>query len=134
MNRCVLIGRLTKDPDVKYTKDKLAVAHFTMAVDRKGKDKTADFIACVSFGKTAEFIEKYIKKGTKIAVEGRIQTGSYTKQTGEKAYTMEVVVEQVEFAQSKGGEQSEEQKPANAGSYDDFMDIPDGPDLLPFGE
>lgn len=129
MNRCVLIGRLTKDPDVKYTQDKLAVAHFTLAVDRRGKDKTADFIACVSFGKTAEFIEKYIKKGTKIAVEGRIQTGSYTKQTGEKAYKTEVVVEQVEFAQSKG-----EEKPANAGPYDDFMDIPEGNQLLPFGE
>lgn len=131
MNRCVLIGRLTKDPDVKYTQDKLAVAHFTLAVDRKGKDKTADFIACVSFGKTAEFIEKYIKKGTKIAVEGRIQTGSYTKQTGEKAYTTEVVVEQVEFAQSKG---DGEQKPANVGPYDDFMDIPEVNDFLPFGE
>ena len=129
MNKAILIGRTTKDPDVKYTQDKLAVAHFTLAVDRKGKDKTADFIACVSFGKTAEFIEKYIKKGTKIAVEGRIQTGSYTKQTGEKAYTTEVVVEQVEFAQSKG-----EEKPANAGPYDDFMNIPEGNDFLPFGE
>ncbi len=129
MNKAILIGRTTKDPDVKYTQDKLAVAHFTLAVDRKGKDKKADFIACVSFGKTAEFIEKYIKKGTKIAVEGRIQTGSYEKKNGEKAYTTEVVVEQVEFAQSKG-----EEKPENAGSYDDFMDIPEGNQLLPFGE
>ena len=127
MNRCILIGRPTKDPDVKYTQEKLAVARFTLAVDRKGKEKAADFISCVSFGKTAEFIEKYIRKGTKIAVEGRIQTGSYNK-NGEKVYTTDVVIEQVEFAQSKG-----EEKPANAGPYDDFMDIPEGNNLLPFG-
>lgn len=128
MNRVILIGRPTKEPDVRY-KEQLAIARFTLAVDRKGKEKATDFISCVSFGKTAEFIEKYIRKGTKIAVEGRIQTGSYTK-NGEKFYTTDVIVEQVEFAQSKE-QDGEEHVP---GPMDGFMDIPEGADNLPFGE
>lgn len=130
MNKCILMGRLTKDPDIKATQDQLSIAKFTLAVDRRGKEKAADFISCVAFGKTAEFIEKYISKGTKIAVEGQIRTGSYNKQSGEKVYTTDVVVEQVEFAQSKA-EQTAEQ---NAGAADDFLPIPDKVEGLPFGE
>ena len=100
MNFTVLMGRLTRDPDIRRNND-LTIARFTLAVDRKGKDKTADFISCVAFGKTAEFAEKWLKHGVKIAVEGRIQTGSYTKQNGDKVYTTDVMVNEVEFAESK---------------------------------
>lgn len=105
MNKCVLMGRLTRDPEVRYTQgdNAAAVARFSLAVDRRFKkdgDQTADFINCVAFGKTGEFIEKYGHKGTKFVVEGRIQTGSYTNKDGQKVYTTDVVVEQVEFAES----------------------------------
>lgn len=104
MNKVVLMGRLTKDPDVRYAGgDSSAVARFTLAVDRRFKKEggdTADFISCVAFGKNGEFAEKYLKKGTKIVVEGRIQTGSYEKD-GQKVYTTDVVIEGMEFAESK---------------------------------
>lgn len=112
MNRVILMGRLTKDPEVRYSKDQMAVARYTLAVDRRNKE--ADFISCVVFGKGGEFAEKYLKKGTKIAVSGRIQTGSYTNKEGRKVYTTEVVVEDQEFAESKGSQ----------GGQDGFMDIP----------
>ena len=106
MNRVILMGRLTRDPDFRYSQNdsQLAVVRFTLAVDRRFKrdaDQTADFISCVSFGKTAEFIHNYLKQGSKICVEGRIQTGSYTRQDGQKVYTTDVVVENAEFAESK---------------------------------
>ncbi len=107
MNKVILMGRLTRDPDVRYPQgeNNLAVARFTIAVDRRFKrdnsDQTADFIGCVAFGKTAEFFEKYVKQGTKVCVEGRIQTGSYTDRDGKKVYTTDVVVENAEFAESK---------------------------------
>lgn len=99
MNHIVLIGRLTRDPEVRVSQSGKSVARFTLAVDRRFS-KDTDFISCVAFGKTAEFIEKYTKKGTKIAVEGRLETGSYEK-NGVKHYTTTVVVENVEFAESK---------------------------------
>lgn len=99
MNRVDLLGRLTKDPSVSYKKD-LCVARFTLAVDRRTKDKGADFISCVAFGKMGEFVEKYAKKGVKFALSGRIQTGSYEKD-GKKVYTTDVVAESMEFAESK---------------------------------
>ena len=109
MNKAILMGRLTRDPDIRYTQgdNPMCIARYTLAVDRRfsrtaGNDgNNADFIPCVCFGKTAEFVEKYLKKGTKMAVTGRIQTGSYTNRDGVKVYTTEVVVEDQEFAESK---------------------------------
>ena len=126
MNSVVLMGRLTKDPDIRYStvgEDQKAIARFTLAVDRKSKE--TDFISCVAFGKTAETIEKYVKKGTKIAIEGRIQTGSYTNKDNVKVYTTDVIVNNFEFAESK--------KEANQQS-DGFLDVPDtiDDDELPF--
>lgn len=138
MNKCMLMGRLTRDPEVRMSGD-TAVARFSLAVDRRFKkdgEQTADFINCVAFGKTAEFIEKYGRKGTKFVVEGRIQTGSYTNKDGQKVYTTDVVVEQVEFAESKNssGEGGATETSNNSVSTDtSFMNISDGIDEeLPF--
>lgn len=105
-NKWIGMGRLTREPEVKYSQGEnaTAIARFTLAVDRKFKkdgEQSADFINCVAFGKTAEFVERYCTKGTKLVVEGRIQTGSYTNKDGNKVYTTDVVVEGVEFAESK---------------------------------
>ena len=136
MNRVWLCGRLTKDPDVRYTQgaEPMAIARYTLAVDRRKKDEnSADFISCVAFGKSAEFAEKYLHKGIKIAVEGRIQTGSYTNKDGKKVYTTDVVVESTEFAESKNSAQQAPAEPA-ADMDEGFMSIPDGVDDegLPF--
>ena len=147
MNKVILMGRLTRDPEVRYSQGEnaLAIARYTLAVDRRfnrnsGDENTADFINCVSFGRTAEFAEKYYHKGTKVLVTGRIQTGSYTNKDGVRVYTTEVVVEEQEFAESKnassgndggyaGGARQEAPVPAGDG----FMNIPDGIDEeLPF--
>ena len=106
MNKVILMGRLTRDPEVRYSagENSLAIARYTLAVDRRFRrdgEATADFINCVSFGKTAEFAEKYYRQGLKIVVSGRIQTGSYTNREGQKVYTTEVVVEETYFADSK---------------------------------
>ena len=103
MNKIFLMGRLTKDPEVRQA-SQTYIARFSIAVDRKYKkdgEPTADFLNCVAFGKTAEFIQKYFKKGIKIALEGRVQTGSYTNKEGVKVYTFDIVIESVEFAESK---------------------------------
>lgn len=135
MNRVILIGRLTKDPEVRYTQgDKpMAIARYTLAVDRRikkdGQDN-ADFIPCVAFGKSAEFVEKYVKKGTKLAVVGRIQTGSYTNKDGQKVYTTDVMIEEQEFAESKASQQGGQKQTApqqkEEEGMDGFMNIPDG--------
>lgn len=147
MNKVILMGRLTRDPEVRYSsgENSLAVARYTLAVDRRFKrdgEPTADFINCVSFGRTAEFAEKYFRQGIKIAVTGRIQTGSYTNKEGQRVYTTDVVVEEQEFAESKaasneGGFQAQPQAAAkpepSAAMADGFMNIPDGIDEeLPF--
>ena len=144
MNKVILMGRLTRDPEVRYSQgdSSTAVARFSLAVDRRfkrqGDDQTADFINCVTFGKTAEFAERYLKKGTKIAGCGRIQTGSYTNKDGQKVYTTDVVLEEVEFAESKNAavqntEFSAMQRPEPSQAADGFMNIPDGvDDELPF--
>lgn len=141
MNKVILMGRLTRDPEVRYTQgdNASAVARFSLAVDRRFKkdgDQTADFINCVAFGKTGEFIEKYGRKGAKFVVEGRIQTGSYTNKDGQKVYTTDVVVEQVEFAESKAsadGNTTNNTANSNAPTDTSFMDIPDSIDEeLPF--
>lgn len=128
MNIAILMGRLTKDPDIRTTQNGTTVARYTIAIDRIGKDQGADFISCVAFNKSAEFADKYLHKGTKIAIEGRIQTGSYTNKDGQKVYTTDVIVERQEFAESKGSEAK--QAPESEG----FMSIPDGiDDEIPFG-
>ena len=135
MNKVILIGRLTREVETRYTQgdNAMAISRYTLAVDRKFKregEPTADFVNCVAFGKAGEFAEKYFRKGMKVAIIGRIQTGSYTNNEGQKVYTTDIVIEEQEFAESKG--QSEEMpRPSNNG--DGFMNIPDGIDEeLPF--
>ena len=105
MNSVVLIGRLTKDVDLRYSNNQTAVGRFSLAVGRNDKDKNCDFINCIAFGKSAENLEKYVKKGNKVAISGRIQTGSYTNKEGNKVYTTDVVAERVEFIESKKQEE-----------------------------
>ena len=147
MNKVILMGRLTRDPEVRYSQGEnaTAVARYTLAVDRRfnrnNDEQTADFINCVAFGRSGEFAEKYLHKGTKIVVTGRIQTGSYTNKDGQRVYTTDVVAENVEFAESKnasagnndGGYQNAgfgggNNAPAPSGAGDGFMNIPDGID------
>lgn len=129
MNKVVICGRLTADPATKT--GNTTVTRFTLAVDRRVKadgQPEADFISCVAFGKTAEFVDKYFHKGMKMLLEGRIQTGSYTNKEGAKVYTTDVIAESVEFAESKRTEEPKEQKADN-----DFLSIPEGVDaVLPF--
>lgn len=139
MNKVILMGRLTRDPDIRYSQGEnaMAIARYTLAVDRRGRrdangsEQTADFISCVAFARQAEFAERYLHQGTKLVVEGRIQTGSYTNKDGQKVYTTEVVVENCEFAESKnsagdgGSYASSRPEPVNAAG-DGFMNIPDG--------
>ena len=153
MNRVILMGRLTRDPDIRYSQsgDNMAIARFTLAVDRRGKkpengsdQQTADFISCVCFGKTAEFADKYLRQGTKIAVTGRIQTGSYTNRDGQKVYTTDVVLDDIEFAESKNAQSNDApaynnaynnapSRPEPSAAGEGFMNIPDGIDEeLPF--
>ena len=110
MNKVILIGRLTRDPEVRYSQGEqaTAVARYTLAVDRRGRsqENSADFIQCVAFGKAGEFVERYLHKGTKIVLTGRIQTGSYTNKEGQRVYTTDVVAEDQEFAESKNAEGS----------------------------
>lgn len=148
MNKVILMGRLTRDPDIRYSQgaNSMAVARYTLAVDRRFKrdssEQSADFISCVSFGKLAEFFEKYVKQGTKMLVEGRIQTGSYTNRDGQKVYTTDVVVENAEFAESKSSasqrtsysqtpaapapQQAAPAPQAAQAASEGFMDITDG--------
>jgi single-strand DNA-binding protein len=138
MNKVILMGRLVRDPEIRYSQsaEPMCVARYTLAVDRRGRrdnnngEPNADFISCVCFGKSGEFAEKYLRKGIKITVSGRIQTGSYTNREGNKVYTTDVVVEEQEFAESKnasansGYNQGMIPTPSNA-SADGFMTIPD---------
>ena len=154
MNKVILMGRLTKDPEVRYSQGEtpMAVARYTLAVDRRqarsnNNEQTADFINCVAFGRAGEFAERYFRKGTKIAITGRIQTGSYTNKDGVRVYTTDIVVEEQEFAESKNASSGNEggfqnggyqnnggyNRPASGGAGDGFMNIPDGIDEeLPF--
>ena len=141
MNKAILIGRLVRDTEVRYSQGEnaTAIARYTLAVDRRFKkegEATADFIGCVAFGKQAEFAEKYLRQGTKIAIVGKIQTGSYTDRNGNKVYTTDIVVEEQEFAESKGnGNQQNTQEPPTPTPHDlgdGFMNIPDDLDDLPF--
>lgn len=137
MNSVQLVGRFTRDPEMRYTDGGSAIARFSLAVDRRYKSEngpTADFLNCVAFGRTAEFIEKYFRKGMRMGCQGRIQTGSYTNNDGQKVYTTDVVVESCEFVESKASQQPEENNngfgPADENG---FMNIPDDIDEeLPF--
>lgn len=147
MNKVILMGRLTRDPEMRYSsgENQTAIARYTLAVDRRfrrqGDEQIADFINCVVFGRGAEFAENYLHQGTKIVVEGRIQTGSYTNKDGQKVYTTDVFVESQEFAESKAASQQNvnsqptgpsRPEPSQANG-DGFMNIPDGIDEeLPF--
>lgn len=133
MNKVELLGRLTRDPDIRYTQSEnpTCIARYTLAVDRRRKrdgEQNADFISCVAFGKAAEHAEKYYHKGIKIAIVGRLETGSYTNNEGQKVYTTDVVVEEYEFAESKssGDSQQPQDYAPGGGGYEDY------PDDLPF--
>ena len=151
MNKVILMGRLTRDPEVRYSAgdNSLAIARYTLAVDRRFKrdgEATADFISCVAFGRAAEFAEKYFRQGIKIAISGRIQTGSYGNKDGQKVYTTDIIVDDQEFADSKGqggdnsgfgggnsygggnrGGYQQGTRPAPSSAIGDgFMNIPDG--------
>lgn len=139
MNKVILIGRLTRDPEVRYSNDGNGVARYTLAVDRGGRRQdgqaNADFIPCVAFGKSCEFTEKYLRQGSKIAITGRIQTGSYTNRDGVKVYTTDVIIESQEFAESRqtaSNENNTDVPPRVPEGADGFMNIPDGVDELPF--
>ena len=137
MNKALLTGRLTKDPSTKYTagENPMCIARFTLAVDRRrsrnqdGNGQTADFISCVAFGKTGEFVEKYAKKGMKFDVVGRIQTGSYENKDGQTVYTTDVVVEDMEFGESKNS-QTAQTAPQTDNKPDEWMNVSDSD--LPF--
>lgn len=155
MNKAILMGRLTRNPDIRYTQGEkpVCIARYTLAVDRRFKrdgEQEADFISCVAFGRQAEFAEKYLQKGTKIVISGRIQTGSYTNREGARVYTTDIVVEEQDFAESKASaagsepesktaaaESAPKQKEETAANQpplqDGFMTIPEGiEDELPF--
>ncbi|MDF2907162.1 MAG: hypothetical protein K0R34_2483 [Herbinix sp.] len=129
MNSVNLVGRLTRDPEVRYTDGGSSIARFTIACDRRfkkqGDTQTADFIGCIAFGKTAEFVEKYFKQGMKIGADGRIQTGSYTNKDGQKVYTTDVVVENVEFVESKSSSSGQgfNPEPSLADANDGFVPL-----------
>ena len=140
MNKVILMGRLTRDPEVRYSQGErsMAIARYSLAVDRRGRrnqdgnEQTADFINCVAFDKAGEFAEKYFRQGMRVLVSGRIQTGSYTNKDGVKVYTTDIVVEDQEFADSKGGASGEggyqpTSRPTPSSAIGDgFMNIPNG--------
>ena len=147
MNKVILMGRLTRDPEVRYSQGEssMAIAKYSLAVDRRGRsqegDQTADFINITAFGRAGEFAEKYLHKGTKVLVTGRIQTGSYTNKDGVKVYTTDVIAEDQEFAESKnagssnGGGYQEAAAPGPVSAGDGFMNVPEGIDEdLPFAQ
>ena len=134
MNKVILTGRLTRDPEIRYAQQNdTAIARYTLAVDRmiKTADQSADFIRCVAFNKPAEFAEKYLRKGIKIAITGHIQTGSYTDRDGRKVYTTDIIVENQEFCESRNASNAPSPQPSP--DAEGYMNIPDGiDDELPF--
>ena len=131
MNKVILMGRLTKNPEIKYAgKDNdMAVARYTLAVNRRYKrdgEQETDFISCVTFGKSAEFAQKYLRKGIRIVIGGRISTGSYKDKDGKTIYTTDVIVEEHEFAQNKDGSGGEDLSETSKTDKDGFMEVQDG--------
>lgn len=144
MNKVIIMGRLTRDPEVRYSQgeNSMAIAKYSVAVDRRareGAEQTADFINVTAFGRGGEFAEKYLKKGTKVLVTGRLQTGSYTNKDGVKVYTTDVIAEDQEFAESKRSAEGGTSAPADntntSSNGDGFMNVPEGLDEdLPFAQ
>lgn len=143
MNKVILLGNLTRDPEIRYSQGEkqMAVARFSLAVNRrfsKDGETNADFLNCTAFGKTAEFVEKYFRQGSRMSLVGRIENNNYTNKNGEKVYSFQIMVEEVEFAERKSAQSNNQtqnqNQPAQAnGTDDDFMNIPDGiEDGLPF--
>lgn len=143
MNKVILLGNLTRDPEIRYSQGEkqMAVARFSLAVNRrfaKDGETSADFLNCTAFGKTAEFVEKYFRQGSRMSLVGRIENNNYTNKNGEKVYSVQIMVEEVEFAERKSAQsnnqtQNQNQPAQTNGSDDDFMNIPDGiEDGLPF--
>lgn len=144
MNKVIIMGRLTRDPEVRYSQrgnsqNEICVARYTLAVDRRGKEAGTDFPSIVAFGKAGEFAEKYLRKGTKIILTGRVQTGNYTNREGVRVYTTDIVAEDQEFAERKAevsdNQQGNEQETEGSYSTDEngYLNIPDGIDAeLPF--
>ena len=135
MNKIILMGRLTRNPEVRYSQgeNSIAIASFSVAVDRKIKrdgEPTADFFNCTAFGKQAEFVEKYLKQGTKILLSGRLQNNNYTNKSGEKVYGVQVMVEEIEFAESKAAS-SDTQTSTPSSIPEEYTQITDD-DELPF--
>ena len=136
MNKIILMGRLTRDPEVRYSQGEssLAIARFSLAVDRRFKrqgEPEADFFNCTAFGKQAEFVEKYLKQGTKILLSGRVQNDNYTNKEGQKVYSVQIMIEEIEFAESKATSDNNNIPPSQ--SQDGFMNIPEGlEEELPF--
>ena len=134
MNRVILMGRLTKNPEIKYAgkENDMAVARYTLAVNRRYKregEQEADFISCVTFGKSAEFAQKYLRKGIRIVVSGRISTGNYKDKDGKTIYTTDVIVEEHEFAQNKESNPSSETEKEAVNDSDGFMNVPDDEEI-----
>lgn len=141
MNKVILMGRLTRDPEVRYSQgdSQMTIARFSLAVDRRFKKQgdtvTADFFNCTAFGKQGEFVEKYLKQGIKILLTGHIQNDNYTNKEGQKVYAIQIIVEELEFAESKSSQGSNDNSQPNQGEADadGFMNIPDSIDsTLPF--
>ena len=143
MNKVILLGNLTRDPEIRYSQGEkqMAVARFSLAVNRRFSndgETNADFFNCTAFGKTAEFIEKYFRQGSRMSLVGRIENNNYTNKNGEKVYSVQIMVEEVEFAERKSAQsnnqtQNQNQTAQTNGGDDDFMNIPDGiEDGLPF--
>ena len=143
MNKVILLGNLTRDPEIRYSQGEkqMAVARFSLAVNRrfaKDGETNADFLNCTAFGKTAEFVEKYFRQGSRMSLVGRIENNNYTNKNGEKVYSVQIMVEEVEFAERKSAQsnnqtQNQNQPAQENDADDDFMNIPDGiEDGLPF--
>ena len=138
MNKWIGMGRLTRDPEVRYSQSGSAVANFSVAIDRRYKrdgETTADFFNCTAFGKTGEFAEKYLHKGIKVVIEGELQNNNYEDKNGTKHYSVQIIVNQIEFAESKSSQTNNDtaEPETNAPADDGFMNIPDGIDEeLPF--
>ena len=135
MNKWIGMGRLTRDPEVRYSQNGSAVANFSVAIDRRYKrdgETTADFFNCTAFGKTGEFAEKYLRKGTKVVIEGELQNNNYEDKNGTKHYSVQIIVNQIEFAESKSSQDNTEPE-TTAPADNDFVNVPDGDmDELPF--
>lgn len=138
MNKIILMGNLTRDPEIRYTQGEnvLAIARFSLAINRrfaKQGDTEVDYFNCTAFGKQAEFIEKYFRKGSRMLVSGRVQNDNYTNKNGEKVYSVQIIAEEIEFAERKGSGQTSGGAPEPGEASNDFMNIPDGVEEgLPF--